>query len=106
MITKELFVQYMESIEKQNRKLDEAVNALEDMGIGCIDFLCDIANLTLPTTLLAAAMGKDEIADEIAYFMFECNSDFTLYSDRITIDGNPIDIKSYEDMYDFFMEYM
>ena len=96
MISKADFVSYMKRIEALDAKMDRI-----DTAFKAFDSTFYIGEaIELPYNLLKIAM--EDKTDWLDYFIFEC--DFLNNKCHIWIDDVPIEINSWEDVYDFIRE--
>jgi hypothetical protein len=104
MISKETFLNTIKRLEELDQKVEQVDAALRNLSP-------DFSGLYIPDTLdivldVLEDVFNDHEHEWLSYFMFERNwlHDFELGD--IIIDGNPISIQSWSDVYDFLITEM
>lgn len=101
MISKEIFIKTMESLEDLNKRMEAADKAMQAL---CEDFgsfyICDAFNITIN---LLSEIFNDKENDWLGYFIWERDwlHDFELGD--IVIGGYSVKIENWGDVYDFLI---
>lgn len=104
MISKEVFIKTIERLESLNKRMEVVDSAMHDL---CEDFgsfyVCDAFNIT---TDLLSEIFNDKENDWLSYFIWERDWLHEFELGDIEIDGHPIMIKNWGDVYDFLITNM
>ena len=99
MISKEIFVKTIEELYDLEKKMDAVDEAMRNINRECGFFVPQTLDIIID--LLEEVMeDKDEW---ISYFIIECDFLDDFHYGDIIINGESIDIKNWEDVYDFIV---
>lgn len=102
MISKELFVKTMNRLENLNKKIDKVDSSLRDLSPDFGGFyIPDIEEIVLN---ILREEFDDNYNDWLSYCVYELNY-LRDYEDGICVDdaGEPIDLSTWEKVYDFLV---
>ena len=103
MISKELFVQTMERLEKLERKMNNVDEALHELSP-------DFCGFYIPETIdVVVDLMRDVFKDKndwLGYFIYEQDFLNTLQSNDVQVVGVPVDLTSWDKVYDFLIKNM
>lgn len=103
MIAKETFIDVMDRLETLNKKMDAVDTALRELSP-------DFGGFYIPDTLdIVVQLLKDVFKDEddwIEYFVYEIDWLRNFELGDVTVDGKPIDLSIWANVYEFLLENM
>lgn len=104
MISKEIFIKIMESLEDLNKRMEAADKAMQAL---CEDFgsfyICDAFNITIN---LLSEIFNDKENDWLGYFIWERDWLHKFKLGDIVIGGYSVVINNWGDVYDFLISEM
>lgn len=104
MISKETFINIMHRLEALDNKMDKADTALKELSP-------DFCGLYIPEVLDVAVdilreTFNDNEHDSLGYFVYELDFLHGFKMGSVTVDGEPIDLSTWDRVYDFLIERM
>ena len=104
MISKETFINTMHRLEALDSKMDKADVALKELSSGfCGLYIPEIVDIVVE---LLRAVFKDEKHDALGCFIYELDFLRQFKMGSVTVDGKPIDLSTWDKVYDFLIERM
>lgn len=98
MISKRAFVHAMNKLQELDKKMSEVDAAMQNLSPDfCRFYIPDVFTITIE--ILQEAMGDKD--DWLAYFVYENDWLEDLKPGDVEVDGEPVEIKSWADVYDF-----
>ena len=97
---KYIFVNAMKGYIDQRKKTDETMEKLYDLfGFGAYELFDNNTYEVLFVNTVSDAIGDK--AGWLPYFVWECECDFNVFNERVTVSNEHPNIKDFKDLYEF-----